>query len=157
MSPKNTITLAQPIIRDGNEITTITITDEVKQAGTLRGLRLVNVMNMDVDSVSILLTRCTSPRLKLPEIAAMKTNDFVEICEVLTPFLVAAGCWHDERDGDGGRVNVPHFDLIDDLVADIAVIFNWPPSEVFAMSLGEVIAWRERAAIRSGNSEDERP
>lgn len=91
MSPKNTITLAQPIIRDGNEITTITITDEVKQAGTLRGLRLVNVMNMDVDSVSILLTRCTSPRLKLPEIAAMKTNDFVEICEVLTPFLAPRG------------------------------------------------------------------
>ncbi|WP_410706942.1 GpE family phage tail protein [Citrobacter braakii] len=50
-----------------------------------------------------------------------------------------------------------HFDLIDDLVADIAVIFNWPPSEVFTMSLSEVIAWRERAAIRSGNSEDERP
>ncbi|MEI7099544.1 GpE family phage tail protein, partial [Klebsiella pneumoniae] len=29
------------------------------------------------------------------------------------------------------------FDQIDDLVADIAVIFNWPPSEVFGMDLGE--------------------
>ncbi|TNK99909.1 GpE family phage tail protein, partial [Kosakonia cowanii] len=28
------------------------------------------------------------------------------------------------------------FDLIDDLVADIAVVFNWPPSEVFTMELG---------------------
>ena len=59
----------------------------MKQAGTLRGLRLVDVMNMDVNSISTLLTRCTSPRLKLAEISAMATPDFVEFCEVLTPFL----------------------------------------------------------------------
>lgn len=86
MTEKNTVTLSKPIMRDGNEITTITITDEVKQAGSLRGLRLVNVMNMDVDSITILLTRCTSPRLKQTEIAAMATTDFVVCCEVLTPF-----------------------------------------------------------------------
>ncbi|WP_245609627.1 GpE family phage tail protein [Trabulsiella guamensis] len=44
---------------------------------------------------------------------------------------------------------------MDDLVADIAVVFNWPPSEVFAMELGDVIAWRERAAARSGASDDD--
>ncbi|MFP9227898.1 GpE family phage tail protein [Pectobacterium cacticida] len=49
------------------------------------------------------------------------------------------------------------FDQIDDLVADIAVVFNWPPSELFRMDLGDVIAWRERAAIRSGASDDEKP
>ncbi|MBG6242234.1 MAG: GpE family phage tail protein [Candidatus Symbiopectobacterium sp. Dall1.0] len=49
------------------------------------------------------------------------------------------------------------FDQIDDLVADIAVVFNWPPSELFSMDLGEVIAWRERAAIRSGARDDEKP
>ncbi|MFT8211159.1 MAG: GpE family phage tail protein [Symbiopectobacterium sp.] len=49
------------------------------------------------------------------------------------------------------------FDQIDDLVADIAVVFNWPPSELFSMDLGEVIAWREREAIRSGASDDEKP
>ncbi|RCI91570.1 GpE family phage tail protein [Klebsiella pneumoniae] len=32
---------------------------------------------------------------------------------------------------------------MDDLVADIAVIFNWPPSEVFGMDLGEVIGDEE--------------
>ncbi|HBR1366668.1 TPA: GpE family phage tail protein [Klebsiella pneumoniae] len=46
------------------------------------------------------------------------------------------------------------FNQIDDLVADIATIFNWPPSEILAMDIGEVIAWRERAAIRSGNSDE---
>ncbi|MBG6247348.1 GpE family phage tail protein [Candidatus Symbiopectobacterium endolongispinus] len=49
------------------------------------------------------------------------------------------------------------FDQIDDLVADIAVVFNWPPSELFSMDLGEVIAWREQAAIRSGARDDEKP
>ena len=87
MTEENTVTLTRPLTRDGNEIKTITITDEVKQAGTLRGLRLVNVMNMDVDSISTLLTRCTSPRLKLKEISEMETSDFVELCEALTPFL----------------------------------------------------------------------
>lgn len=87
MTEENTVTLTRPIKRENNEIRTITITDEVKQAGTLRGLRLVNVMNMDVDSISILLTRCTLPRLKLKEISEMATSDFVELCEALTPFL----------------------------------------------------------------------
>lgn len=87
MQEQNTVTLTRPITRDGSEITEITITDAIKQAGTLRGLRLVNVMNMDVDSISTLLTRCTSPRLREAEISAMSTNDFVAICEVLTPFL----------------------------------------------------------------------
>ncbi|MEZ0583258.1 GpE family phage tail protein [Erwinia sp. STN24] len=49
-----------------------------------------------------------------------------------------------------------HFDQINDLVADIAVVFNWPPSEILTMDLSEVIAWRERAAARSGAS-DEKP
>ncbi|MEN3258529.1 GpE family phage tail protein [Sodalis endosymbiont of Spalangia cameroni] len=48
------------------------------------------------------------------------------------------------------------FDQIDDLVADIAVVFNWPPSEIFSMALDEVIAWRERAAVRSGAGDSEK-
>lgn len=67
------------------------------------------------------------------------------------------GVWSVERGGDGESVTLLRFDLIDDLVADIAVVFNWPPSEVFTMELGEVIAWRERAAVRSGASDIEKP
>ncbi|HAP2471602.1 TPA: GpE family phage tail protein [Escherichia coli] len=47
------------------------------------------------------------------------------------------------------------FEHIEDLVADIAVVFNWSPAEIFMMSPGEVIAWRERAALRSGNTDNE--
>jgi len=36
-------------------------------------------------------------------------------------------------------------------MADIAVIFHWPPSELYPLSLGELITWREKALQRSGN------
>ena len=39
--------------------------------------------------------------------------------------------------------------------ADIAVIFNWSPAEIFMMTPGEVVSWRERAALRSGNADNE--
>ncbi|EMV6100324.1 phage tail tape measure protein [Escherichia coli] len=34
---------------------------------------------------------------------------------------------------------------VDDLMADVAVIFHWPPSELYPMSLTELITWRESA------------
>ncbi|MFC3393631.1 GpE family phage tail protein [Brenneria rubrifaciens] len=46
---------------------------------------------------------------------------------------------------------------MEDLIADIATIFHWPPSEMYGMELCELIAWRERAAIRSGANKDEEP
>ncbi|VEA71963.1 Phage P2 GpE [Serratia rubidaea] len=44
---------------------------------------------------------------------------------------------------------------VDDLMADIAVIFHWPPSEMNGMELGELIDWRQRALQRSGVETDE--
>jgi hypothetical protein len=87
---EHTVTLATPIMRGDNTISQVTITDDIKQAGSLRGLRLVNVLNMDVDSITTLLTRVTSPKLKLAEINAMDTRDFMRLAEAITPFLVHA-------------------------------------------------------------------
>ncbi|WP_413743034.1 GpE family phage tail protein [Sodalis sp. RH15] len=39
-------------------------------------------------------------------------------------------------------------------MADIAVIFHWPPSELFPLSLTELIAWRTRALKRSGQTDE---
>jgi len=33
-------------------------------------------------------------------------------------------------------------------MADIAVVFHWPPVAMDAFSLPELMAWRERARIR---------
>jgi hypothetical protein len=35
-------------------------------------------------------------------------------------------------------------------MADIAVVFHWPPDAMAAFSLEELMAWRERARQRSG-------
>lgn len=34
-------------------------------------------------------------------------------------------------------------------MADLAVVFHWPPREMDAMPLHELAAWRERARIRA--------
>ncbi|HBR1366669.1 TPA: phage tail assembly protein [Klebsiella pneumoniae] len=89
MSKKNdnVITLIQPIVRRDKEIAQIEITDAIKQAGSLRGLNLIRVANLDADSVTTLLTRVTSPALTQKEIGEMHTLDFISAAEKLVPFL----------------------------------------------------------------------
>ncbi|EIF78501.1 hypothetical protein BP354E_0100 [Burkholderia pseudomallei 354e] len=36
-------------------------------------------------------------------------------------------------------------------MADIATVFGWTPRDMAAFSLAELMGWRERARIRSGN------
>ncbi|WP_239508441.1 GpE family phage tail protein [Enterobacter hormaechei] len=44
---------------------------------------------------------------------------------------------------------------VDDLMADIAVIFHWPPSELNSLSVTELITWREKALQRSGHNHEQ--
>jgi len=44
---------------------------------------------------------------------------------------------------------------VDDLMADIAAIFHWPPSEMNAMPLAELLDWRHKAIVRSGTQSGE--
>lgn len=81
------VILSKPIKRGDQEITTITINDNIKQAGSLRGLRLVDVLNFDFDAESTLLTRITTPSLTSSDVGSMATGDFTALCEEITPFL----------------------------------------------------------------------
>jgi hypothetical protein len=36
-------------------------------------------------------------------------------------------------------------------MADIAVVFHWTPQAMDHLSLAELMDWRERARVRSGN------
>lgn len=38
-------------------------------------------------------------------------------------------------------------------MADIAVVFHWPPAAMDDMELSELMAWRERARTRSGSND----
>ena len=84
------VTLNTPIVRGNQTITSITINDTIKQAGSLRGLRLVDVLNFDYTAVSTLLTRVATPALTGAEIASLETGDFVALCEEIAPFLTKA-------------------------------------------------------------------
>ncbi|WP_140918803.1 GpE family phage tail protein [Limnobaculum xujianqingii] len=37
-------------------------------------------------------------------------------------------------------------------MADIAVVFHWRPADMDAMTVTELLSWREQAADRSGNN-----
>ncbi|EPL3703174.1 GpE family phage tail protein [Morganella morganii] len=39
---------------------------------------------------------------------------------------------------------------IDDLIADIAVVFHWPPSAYDEMTISELLKWHGLAAARTG-------
>ncbi|RLM12558.1 phage tail protein [Gibbsiella quercinecans] len=39
-------------------------------------------------------------------------------------------------------------------MADIAAIFHWPPSEMYQMTVAEIMEWRHRAWVRSGESDE---
>ena len=39
-------------------------------------------------------------------------------------------------------------------MANIAAIYHWPPSEMYAMDMVELIEWHDSAIERSGTSEE---
>ena len=135
----NVVTLDKPIKRAGQTIDKVTLIEP--NAGTLRGVSLAAVAQSEVDA----------------------------LIKVLPPHDLSgahhAGANRDEparyavagREGDWffvtgfGGVDFPPDLSTDDLMADIAVIFHWPPSELYSLSLTELITWREKALQRSGN------
>ena len=38
-------------------------------------------------------------------------------------------------------------------MADLAIVFHWPPAAMDTMAVGELMAWRGRAAARSGHED----
>ncbi|WP_092437071.1 GpE family phage tail protein [Collimonas sp. OK607] len=38
-------------------------------------------------------------------------------------------------------------------MADIATVFHWPPQAMDDLPIAELMAWRERARVRSGAEE----
>lgn len=39
-------------------------------------------------------------------------------------------------------------------MADIAVVFHWPPQAMDGFSLSELMDWRERARVRYSNDDE---
>lgn len=84
---KTGVKLSFPIVRGERVIDYVEIGEEIRQAGSLRGLSLIEVLNLKTDPVMTLLSRVTAPRLKLAEIQSLSTGDFVALATLVANFL----------------------------------------------------------------------
>ena len=71
------ITLTNPLVRGETKITEITVNKPTVPA--LKGLKMFDVLQMDVDALQVLLTRVTNP--------VLHKSDFTELAAVAVGFL----------------------------------------------------------------------
>lgn len=81
----NTVELDTPIIRGDTTISTITLRKPT--SGELRGVRLLDLANMDVLALSTVLPRITTPTLTKQEVAGMDPADLTDIAVKVALFL----------------------------------------------------------------------
>ncbi|MFZ5272149.1 phage tail assembly protein [Enterobacter asburiae] len=77
-----------PVVRGATTIESVQITDAVRHPGSLRGLKLYDVMQSDVDSLMKMIPRVTEPALLEHEILTMDNVDFVALATGIVSFLV---------------------------------------------------------------------
>ncbi|WP_439587671.1 phage tail assembly protein [Hydrogenophaga sp.] len=89
MNADHTVTLDQPIQREGQSIAALTLRKPA--SGELRGLSLINLLQMDVESLATLLPRISSPTVHRAEVLAMDPADTLAAGIVVAGFLQQKG------------------------------------------------------------------
>ncbi|MBF0752141.1 MULTISPECIES: phage tail assembly protein [unclassified Pasteurella] len=79
------ITLSTPIMRGDKSITDITVIKPTVPA--LKGLKMFDVLQMDVDALQVLLPRVTQPVLHKADFSTMEVADFTELAAAAVGFL----------------------------------------------------------------------
>lgn len=80
------VKLTQPIKRGDKEFTEITVTKPTIPA--LKGLKMLDVLQSDVNALTVLLPRVTQPMLHKNDFDSMEVSDFVELAGAAINFLV---------------------------------------------------------------------
>lgn len=80
------ITLDTPIKRGSDTITEVALRKPL--AGELRGLSLTDVLNMDVNALSTLLPRISTPIITKDDVRGMDPADLVQLGGEIANFLV---------------------------------------------------------------------
>ena len=80
------VKLTQPIKRGDKEFTEITVTKPTIPA--LKGLKMLDVLQSDVNALTVLLPRVTQPMLHKNDFDSMEISDFVELAGAAINFLV---------------------------------------------------------------------
>lgn len=80
------ITLETPIKRDGSD--DIKVVELLKPStGQLRGIKLLDIMQMDATAMMTLLPRMTNPPLDPKDVAALDPADFMKLATLTTSFF----------------------------------------------------------------------
>lgn len=83
---QKTVTLDYPIQRGETTITDVTVRKPM--AGQLRGLNMTDILQMDINALSKLLPRITSPALTEVDISDMDPADLMQLGQEVAAFLV---------------------------------------------------------------------
>lgn len=86
MTQPNTIELDYPIKRDGGDITTVALRKPL--AGELRGIAMFDLLRTDVDAVSKVLPRISTPALTSAEVTKLDPADLMQIASVIAGFFM---------------------------------------------------------------------
>jgi len=84
--PPGTIVLETPIRRGDQVITSLTL--RKPDAGTLRGIKLADLLQMDVGSLTTLLPRISSPTLTAADAAKLDPVDLVSVATEVGNFFL---------------------------------------------------------------------
>ena len=83
-----TVTLANPIPREGGSVTTLTLRKPT--AGNLRGLSLQALMQSDINALISVLPRISDPFITEPEAANLEADDIAQIGGAVLGFFMTA-------------------------------------------------------------------
>ncbi len=81
-----TVTLDNPIQRDDKSIIEVSL--RKPKAGELRGLNLNDILNMDVNSLTVLLPRISSPMITKDEARQLEPEDLLLLGGAVANFLL---------------------------------------------------------------------
>lgn len=87
-STQTAITLETPVARAAGDIVSVTL--RRPNAGALRGTKMADLLQGDVDALIRILPRITEPTLTAPEIEAMDPSDFGELAGAVIGFFLKA-------------------------------------------------------------------
>ncbi|MCW7550859.1 phage tail assembly protein [Photorhabdus sp. APURE] len=94
---QKTIVLEEPLVRGNSDITEVVV--RKPNSGALRGARLQALLEMDVDSMVLVLPRITAPALTKSDLLTMSPGDLinlsVEVVNFLLPKSVKSGSQND--------------------------------------------------------------
>lgn len=81
------VNLTQPIKRGENSIASVVL--RKPEVGSLRGLKMTDILQMDVNAMMALLPRISEPALLPAEISAMDPADFMELAGRIVGFFLS--------------------------------------------------------------------